>query len=216
MSSYKVYIYIYILYIGNEPIYAWHILRLVENGFTQIISNNLTKHQQNSKEFLNKLEDITISGSHYHKIEILTQHINQIIEKQQNIILQRYNRGSYKGTKLTSILGEYDIETYDISYNCRFSKLYVLLFIYSLIQFRNFKANNFNILYLIISGLFFKEFSSELFGTFLFDCIQLLDSNIPIGINIYIYIYLYIYICKYIVCIFIFIFIYVYRKAGKS
>jgi hypothetical protein len=168
----------YHIFLENEPIYALHVIILGERGFRQVVNARLS---DNKFSKLANEEDLTDTLK---KLVFLFKNrfTNKNLRYSREVYFPEYQQKEI--TRIQSIANMSVDPRPAVTFRydfIEFYKLYAFLFLYCVIQFRNFKANNFNIIYLTLGGFFLRKLGSPIFESSISDLLEILESNAPKG-----------------------------------
>ena len=156
----------------NEPVYAYHLLK-ISKSFIQnnlFILDNENKREDSSKtEELFEPENLTIKESlnFISKCNSFTDSNYKTYNVGSSYEYQEWQIKEFENNNITLEGNKY----------VGFHKNYALLVFYGLIQFRNYQANNFNILFLAFSCNILKKHYSPLGAKHISKIVDLVFKN---------------------------------------
>ena len=157
----------------NEPVYAYHLLK-ISRSFMQNFLYKLSKAAKIDSKDLE--EDANFDPTNYTLEQCLGN-----LDKSANASNSYYrcHKLDYNFESEEWQNKEFDNQNINIEGNQQvsFHKNYALLVYYGLIQFRNYQANNFNILFLAFSCNVLKKHFSPLGSAHIFKIVDLVWKN---------------------------------------
>eukprot|EP00347_Sterkiella_histriomuscorum_P020361 403338103 len=165
---------------NSEPIYAFHALRMAEayckkSLFLTESDNDIDAFEARAQEFHSSRD------TDYTQFETLKKFFDAVHDMYDYHNTQEY----MSKTTAEKMLIKYDMFTKfparltrgSGNWRFQFSKNYTLLVYYSLIQFRNYQAANFNILFLVFACYILQRYLDSMFSHHLQKIIEIVYRN---------------------------------------